>query len=104
LSLILTGAIGNIVDSLFYGVLFNESTMTQVATLFPDKGYASLFHGRVVDMFYFPIFRGYLPDWMPFVNGRYMEFFPYIFNFADAFITVGVFLVLIFQGRFFKED
>ncbi len=104
LSLILTGAIGNIVDSLFYGLLFNESTMTQVATMFPAQGYASIFHGRVVDMFYFPIYRGYLPDWIPVIHGRYMEFFPYIFNFADACITVGVFLVLIFQHKFFKED
>jgi signal peptidase II len=68
------------------------------------QGYAGLFHGRVVDMFYFPVFRGYLPDWVPVLHGRYMEFFPYIFNVADACITVGVVTVLLFQHRFLKED
>lgn len=104
LSLILTGAMGNIVDSLFYGVMFSESTFTDVAAFLPEQGYASLFHGHVVDMFYFPLFRGYLPGWMPLLHGRYVEFFPYIFNFADACITVGVAVVLLFQQRFFKED
>ena len=104
LSLILTGAVGNIIDSVFYGQIFTESTVTQVATLFPAKGYAGWLHGRVVDMFYFPMYRGVLPNWIPFFGGKYFEFFQFIFNVADACITVGVFIILIFQKSFFKEE
>ena len=104
LSLILVGAVGNIIDSIFYGQFFSHSE-GQVATLFPaGGGYASWFHGRVVDMFYFPIYRGILPNWIPFFGGKYFEFFQFIFNVADACITVGVFIILIFQKKFFKED
>jgi signal peptidase II len=104
LALILTGAVGNIIDSIFYGQFFSESTTTQIATLFPQKGYAGWFHGRVVDMFYFPIYRGTLPDWIPFFGGKFFEFFQFIFNVADACITIGVFIILIFQKKFFKEE
>lgn len=104
LALILTGAMGNIVDSIFYGRIFSESTATQVATLFPHNGYERWFHGRVVDMFYFPIYRGTLPNWIPFMGGKYFEFFQFIFNVADACITIGVAIILIFQKQFFREE
>jgi signal peptidase II len=104
LALILTGAVGNIIDSIFYGHIFSHSE-GQIATLFPAQGgYASWFHGKVVDMFYFPIYRGILPDWIPFLGGKYFEFFQFIFNVADACITVGVAIILIFQKSFFKEE
>lgn len=103
LALILTGAMGNIVDSIFYGQIFSGSE-EQIATLFPAQGYASWFHGRVVDMFYFPIYRGILPNWIPFFGGKFFEFFQFIFNVADACITIGVFIILIFQKKFFKEE
>jgi signal peptidase II len=102
LSLIFAGAVGNIIDSIFYGKIFSESTFNEVATIFPKEGYGTWFKGRVVDMFYFPIFRGNLPEFLPFVGGRYTEFFPYIFNLADAYITVGVFILLIFQNKIIK--
>lgn len=99
-SLIFAGAIGNIIDSIFYGVIFNESTPMQIATMFPEAGgYAPLFKGKVVDMFYFPLFQGNLPNWIPFFGGKYAEFFPYIFNFADAYITIGVFILILFQKK-----
>jgi signal peptidase II len=104
LSLILTGAVGNIIDSVFYGHIFSHSE-GQIATLFPASGgYASWFHGRVVDMFYFPIYRGVLPSWIPFIGGKFFEFFQFIFNVADACITIGVAIILIFQKQFFKEE
>jgi signal peptidase II len=104
ISLILAGALGNIVDSVFYGVIFTDSAM-QVATFVPvGQGYASWFHGRVVDMFYFPIISGYLPQWVPFWGGEYFQFFRPVFNIADAAITTGVFLILIFQKSFFIEE
>jgi signal peptidase II len=103
LSLILVGAVGNIIDSIFYGQFFSHSE-GQVATLFPaGGGYASWFHGRVVDMFYFPIYRGILPSWIPFFGGKYFEFFQFIFNVADACITVGVFIILIFSKEIFQR-
>lgn len=103
ISLIFAGALGNIIDSAFYGVIFNESFF-QTASLFPPEGgYAGFLHGRVVDMLYFPIFKGYLPDWIPFWGGDHAIFFRPVFNIADASITVGVFIILIFQKRFFKN-
>lgn len=101
LSMITAGAAGNILDSVFYGVFFSESTHYQVATSFPDSGYASWFHGRVVDMFYMPVFKGYLPEWL---GGDYFVFFRPIFNLADASISLGVFFILIFQKRFFSHE
>jgi signal peptidase II len=97
-SLIIAGALGNIIDSLFYGVIFNHSH-DQVATLFPaEGGYAPLFFGQVVDMFYFPLFR--MPDWLPGGYGGEM-FFPAVFNVADVCVTVGILLLLIFNKRIF---
>ncbi len=103
LTLIVAGAIGNLIDSCFYGLIFNESYYS-VATLFPPEGgYASLFHGRVVDMFYFPLFSFVWPQWMPFWGGQEFEFFNAIFNIADASITIGVVLLLIDQ-LWLKDD
>lgn len=97
-SLIIAGAMGNILDSLFYGLIFSESTPFAVATLFPPEGgYAPFFYGKVVDMFDFNLFP--LPDWLPIFGGSY--FFPAIFNIADSCITVGVIMVIIFNKKFF---
>lgn len=102
-SLVLAGAIGNIIDSVFYGVVFNES-YGQLASFMPEEGgYAGWFHGRVVDMLYFPLFKGYLPDWIPFWGGDYFVFFRPIFNIADTAISVGVGLLLLFQKTIFKK-
>lgn len=101
-SLIGAGALGNIIDSVFYGVWFNESTPFDKALLMPPGGgYASIFHGRVVDMFYFPIIRTTLPEWVPFWGGEFFEFFRPVFNIADAAISVGFIAILLFQKTFF---
>lgn len=103
--LIFAGAFGNLIDSLFYGLIFEESTYTSVANIFPEKGYAGFLHGKVVDMFYFPIIRTTYPTWFPFVGGEEFEFFSPVFNIADASISVGVIALLIFQNKFLgKED
>ena len=99
-ALIFAGALGNLIDSMFYGLIFDESNYKSVATLFPPKGYASFLHGKVVDMFYFPLIRSTYPSWFPFVGGDDFEFFSPIFNLADAAISVGVIALLIFQKRF----
>ena len=102
-ALILAGAIGNILDSAFYGLLF-DSSRQQVATFLPDGGgYAGFLFGRVVDMFYFPLFKGYLPEWLPIWGGDYFIFFRPIFNIADTAISVGVGLLLLFQKSVFKD-
>ena len=108
LALITAGAMGNIIDSVFYGRIFSESTFTKVATLFPDGGgYAGWLHGRVVDMLYFPIIdvarenATWLPNFFFGPDGHFIFFRP-IFNFADAAITVGVFYMLIFQWKWLK--
>ena len=102
LSLIFVGAVGNLVDSCFYGLIFNESYY-QVATLFPPEGgYGQFFMGRVVDMFYFPLIDTTWPAWMPLVGGSHFEFFNAIFNVADAAITIGVVLLLI--GILFAKE
>lgn len=104
ISLIFSGAVGNIIDSVFYGVIFDTSNH-KVATLFADKPYGDLFYGKVVDMFYFPLWQGVLPEWIPFVGGEFFTFFQYIFNPADAFISVGVALLFVFSKQAFpKED
>lgn len=104
-SMILAGAMGNLIDSLFYGLLFSASTPYQVAQFLPDAGgYASFLHGKVVDMFYFPIYKGFLPDWIPFKGGDYFIFFQPVFNIADASISVGVIIILLFQKTFFKHN
>lgn len=105
LSLVLAGAIGNIVDSMFYGLIFSESTYFQVATLFPPDGhhYAGFMQGHVVDMFYFPIIDGTYPEWIPKIGGSDFIFFRPVFNIADASITSGVILILLFQRKLFKD-
>lgn len=104
-SLIFTGAVGNIVDSMFYGVIFNESTNTQIASLFPAAGgYSSLLYGKVVDMFYFPIIDTYWPMWMPVVGGEHFIFFSPIFNFADSCISCGIIALIIFYSKYFNAS
>ena len=103
-SLILTGALGNIIDSVFYGVLFSESTHSQIASFLPEGGgYAPLFYGRVVDMFYFPIIDTNWPEWVPFVGGEHFIFFSPIFNFADAAISCGIIALLLFYSKYLNE-
>jgi signal peptidase II len=102
-SAILAGAIGNLIDSAFYGMIFSES-FTHPAVLFPPGGgYSSFLHGRVVDMFYFPIINTHWPDWSPFRPGESFIFFRPVFNIADSAITCGVFAIVIFQKRMFKN-
>ncbi|MFB5945112.1 lipoprotein signal peptidase [Albibacterium profundi] len=104
-SLIFAGAVGNIIDSVFYGVIFSESTWYTKAELFPEGGgYSSLLHGKVVDMFYFPIINGNFPTWLPLWGGQDFIFFRPVFNLADTAISVGVILILLGQKRYFKED
>lgn len=102
IALILAGAFGNIIDSVFYGVIFDHSH-GQVATLFAEKPYGTLFHGKVVDMFYFPIWRGDLPSWLPIWGGNYFTFFNAIFNVADAAISVGVGILIVFNKKAFAK-
>lgn len=105
LSLVLVGAIGNVVDCLFYGEIFSASTYSQVAQLFPpDGGYTGFLYGKVVDMFYSPIIDTVLPEWVPFYGGEHFIFFRPIFNFADACISVSVIYMLLFQRKFFMEE
>ena len=102
-SLIFAGAIGNIIDSAFYGLIFNDSYGV-VSTLFPaGGGYASFLHGRVVDMFYFPLFSGVFPNWVPFVGGTDFQFFRPVFNVADSAISVGIFSIIIFYRKQFNN-
>jgi signal peptidase II len=99
-SLILAGALGNIVDSTFYGLIFSASTPFEKAVLFPpDGGYAPILHGAVVDMFYFPLWQGRLPEWLPIWGGQHVEFFRPVFNVADAAITIGVALFILVQRK-----
>ncbi|MGA3012982.1 MAG: lipoprotein signal peptidase [Bacteroidales bacterium] len=105
-SLIMAGAIGNILDSMFYGLIFNDPlgiAANQVATLFPKEGgYAGFLHGKVVDMLYFPIIETHFPSWFPFYGGEEFVFFSPIFNIADSSITTGVLMLIIFQRKLFK--
>ena len=99
-SLIYAGALGNLIDSMFYGMIFEESTYYHIAKIFPaEGGYGGFLHGKVVDMLYFPIIHTRLPEWMPGVGGKDFEFFSPIFNIADASISVGVITLLLFQKR-----
>ncbi len=104
LSLVFAGALGNILDSTFYGLIFSDS-YGQLATMFPPEGgYAFVLHGRVVDMFYFPLFEGTFPSWVPVWGDRHFLFFNAIFNVADSAITVGMALIIIFQNKFFSTE
>lgn len=103
IALIMAGALGNIIDSIFYGIIFNESTPGQISTMFSNQPYGSWFHGKVVDMFYFPIWKGYLPTWLPIWGGKYFTFFNAIFNLADVAISVGVGILIIFNKKVFKN-
>ena len=103
ISLIFAGALGNIVDSVFYGVLFGES-YPQTAVFLPEGGgYAPLFYGKVVDMLHFPLFEGYFPDWFPFWGGERFSFFDPVFNIADSAISVGVAILLLFNKKAFPK-
>ena len=102
-SLILAGALGNILDSAFYGLLFGESTEYQVAQFMPlGGGYAGFLQGHVVDMFYFPMYEGNFPTWFPIWGGEHFEFFNAIFNFADMAISFGIGIILVFQNILFN--
>lgn len=111
--LVYAGAIGNLIDSCFYGMIFDKGMLYNAAlndyvnyeglARFSSTGYASFLHGNVVDMFYFPVIRGTFPDWFPLWGGEDFEFFRPIFNIADAAITTGVLSILVFQRRFFKH-
>ena len=99
-ALIIAGAAGNVFDCVFYGEIFNNPMPPEVATIFPEGGgYAGWFEGRVVDMLYFPLFSFTWPEWMPGIGGKTFEFFEYIFNLADASITIGVLLLIFFYSK-----
>jgi signal peptidase II len=102
IALILAGAFGNIIDSVFYGVIFDDST-SQLATLFSNQPYGEYFHGKVVDLFYFPFWSGNLPEWLPFWGGRNFTFFNAIFNVADVAISTGVGILLFFNKKAFHK-
>ena len=98
LTLITAGAVGNIIDCLFYGLLFDASTYTSVASFLPEGGgYAPFFFGKVVDMFYFPIIDTTFPEWMPLIGGNPFRFFAPVFNFADSCVTCGAFYLIFFH-------
>ncbi|NHF58811.1 lipoprotein signal peptidase [Flavobacteriaceae bacterium TP-CH-4] len=104
-SLIFAGALGNIIDSVFYGLIFDESTRTQVATLFADNPYGSMFHGKVVDMLHFPIIKDAVwPEWIPYFGGSTFSFFEPVFNIADTAISTGVGILIVFNKKAFGKD
>lgn len=104
ISLILAGALGNIIDSAFYGLIFSESTFMNVASFLPaEGGYGNFLHGKVVDMLYFPLLHGIYPSWVPFWGGKEFLFFRPVFNIADSSITTGVLTLIIFQKRLIKK-
>ncbi|MFK8275435.1 lipoprotein signal peptidase [Capnocytophaga cynodegmi] len=102
IALILAGALGNIIDSVFYGVIFDHS-YGNIATLFSDNPYGTLLHGKVVDMFYFPLIDTQLPNWIPFWGGERFRFFEPVFNVADAAISVAVGLLIVFHRKAFPK-
>lgn len=104
LSLIIAGAAGNIIDCVLYGLIFNNPMPPYVASMFPaGGGYGTLFHGLVVDMFYFPLCEWNWPEWMPFVGGEHFIFFRPVFNLADAAITVGMAMLIFFYSNQISE-
>jgi len=112
--LIYAGALGNLIDSCFYGMIFDKGMIYDPVindylnysglAVFSSNGYSSFLHGNVVDMLYFPIIKGYFPDWVPIWGGDYFEFFRPIFNIADVAISSGIISILVFQKRFFKSE
>lgn len=101
--LIFAGALGNIIDSVFYGVLFSDS-YNQLASFLPETGgYDTLLHGKVVDMLYFPLYKGYLPEWIPFYGGEFFTFFEPVFNIADMAISTGFIMLIVFNGKAFPK-
>lgn len=102
-SAIMAGAIGNIIDSAFYGLIFSESYFEPAVMFPPGGGYSGFLHGRVVDMLYFPVISGTWPDWSPFRPGESFLFFRPVFNLADSAVTTGVLVILVFQKRFFSS-
>ena len=105
ISLILAGAIGNIIDCVFYGVIFSESTHGTIANFVTvGEGYSEWLYGKVVDMFYFPIIDTNWPEWMPFVGGEHFIFFSPIFNFADAAISCGIIALILFYSKYLNDN
>ena len=103
-SLILAGALGNIIDSVFYGIIFDSSS-GQVASFLPAEGsYDTIFHGKVVDMLHFPMWSGVLPDWIPFYGGQYFTFFEPVFNVADMAISSGIGILIFFNKKAFQTQ
>lgn len=103
ISLIFAGAVGNIIDSIFYGVVFDDS-YNHLAVMFSENPYGTWFHGKVVDMFYFPIIRDYpMPEWVPFIGGKPFTFFNAIFNIADVAISTGVGILIVFNKKAFAK-
>lgn len=102
IALIFAGALGNIIDSVFYGILFDHS-YHQVAQFLPEETYGSILHGKVVDMLYFPLWEGSLPDWLPVWGGQHFTFFEPVFNIADSSITIGFLLMILFNKQMFKK-
>ncbi|WP_140937493.1 lipoprotein signal peptidase [Sphingobacterium lumbrici] len=104
-AMIFAGALGNIIDCVFYGMIFSESDFYTKAVLFPEGGgYAPFLHGKVVDMLYFPLIEGNFPTWFPIWGDEHFLFFRPVFNVADSAISIGVALILLFQKRYFKEE
>ena len=104
ISLILAGAFGNIIDSVFYGVIFNDSSQ-EIATFYSQHPYGNFFEGKVVDMLYFPLIEDYiLPNWVPFLGGKSFTFFNAIFNFADMAISTGVGILIFFNKKAFHKS
>lgn len=104
IALIFAGALGNILDSIFYGIFFDHSS-GQIASFLPETGgYAPVFYGKVVDMLYFPLYQGVLPDWVPFMGGKYFTFFEPVFNIADSAICIAVMILIAFNKKVFPKE
>lgn len=102
-AIIFAGALGNIIDSVFYGVLFSDSSMEVASFLPKNGGYAGVFYGKVVDMLYLPIWDGVLPSWLPVIGGNYVSFFDPVFNVADIAISTGIGILIVFNKKAFNE-
>lgn len=103
-SMVLAGALGNSIDSVFFGKIFTESSFHVAKLVAWGQGYGELFHGKVVDMLYFPLFSGTFPTWLPIWGGEHFEFFRPVFNIADMAISIGVFTIFIFQKKLLEKN